>query len=341
MHTYEETRERSAEVLRMTLALMGQYEAAFNPLTFAVWYEHAAGINGRLSRAVEAARLTDPRIGDETIARLYQDYVCPIDAQGMQRASGELERVMSGLADSAASTSDRAGSFGETLANFEDALTSARASSELGQALDKVRGSTTEMKDSTAALAHQVAMGRQEIQRLREDLSRARNDAMIDPLTGVLNRRGFDQQIEAMLERARETGQPLSVVMFDIDRFKAVNDTYGHVMGDRVLQAVAEVLRSGMSNSSNALARYGGEEFAALLPNTHQEDAVALAESCRLQGKALRVLDRRKQEVMLTVTISAGTSASRPNDDSASLIARADQALYSAKQSGRDRVVCA
>ena len=129
--------------------------------------------------------------------------------------------------------------------------------------------------------------------------------------------------------------------MLDIDRFKAINDTYGHVMGDRVLQAVAEALRSEVSDPAHCTARYGGEEFAILLPGCALEVGVALAESSRQRVAAMKVRDRRAQNVTIAVTISAGVTTMRPTDDATGLIAGADGAMYLAKRTGRNRVHCA
>ena len=128
------------------------------------------------------------------------------------------------------------------------------------------------------------------------------------------------------------------LVMLDIDHFKSINDSYGHVMGDRVLQAVAEAIRSGVADPSHSVARYGGEEFAILLPRCNRVSALALAEACRQRVKALRIRDRRSQAVMLNVTISAGVAEMKREEDALSLFARADAALYEAKHAGRDRV---
>lgn len=327
-------------MLRTALAFMGQHDAAFNPVTFAVWYEHAAGINAELSRAIEQCLLTEPRLGDETIARLYRDHVGAVDELAMQRASAELQRVMSSMAESAAHTDLKAGKFSEQLSELTQTLRT-REASQLGSALSQTLAGTAAMKDSATALQRQVVASRQEIERLRNDLSRARDEALVDSLTRVVNRRGFDDRMKEMLEQAPAPGSSHFLVMFDIDRFKAVNDTCGHVMGDRVLQGVAEALSSGVQDPTHCLARYGGEEFAILLPHCRQDVAVALAESCRERVKAMKVRDRRTQSVVLSVTISAGVTALQPGDDAQSFIARADGALYAAKQAGRDRVNCA
>jgi diguanylate cyclase len=335
---YTQSKERSAEILRAALALMGQHDAALNPLTFAVWYEHAAGINAKLNRAIDECLRTEPRLGDATIARLYQDHISEPDEQAIQRASGEFERMIAGMADSAARTGVEAGAFGAKLDGLQQALRG-NASAELLPVISKALESTAQMKDSTAALQQQVASSRQEIERLRNDLSRARVEALLDSLTGALNRRAFDQKLQEMLDEAPEPGKSHWLVMLDIDRFKAVNDTYGHVMGDRVLQAVGEVLRRCVSDPLHSVARYGGEEFALLLPHSEAALAMALAETCRLAVKALKIRDRRTQSTMLTVTISAGVACHGAGEPAVSLTSRADEALYAAKQAGRDRVV--
>jgi len=336
---YTQTKEQSAEVLRTAVAHIGRHDAACNPLTFAVWYEYAAGINARLTRAVDEYLRTEPRLGDATIARLYRDHVSEVDEHAIERAGGELERVMSGIAESAARTGDKAGQFGEQLNELTGAL-GTTPSSALGQVLGQVRDGAAEMRLSTQALQQQVVAGRQEIERLRGDLSRARDEAVTDPLTRILNRKGFDLKLQAMLQLAPGPGRSHCLVMLDIDRFKLVNDSFGHVMGDRVLQAVAEALGSGLADPAHALARYGGEEFAVLLPQCSADDALALAELARLRVKALQIRDRRSKHVILSVTISAGVAAMQPEDDAPSLIARADGALYAAKQAGRDQVSC-
>jgi diguanylate cyclase len=337
---YTQSKEQSAEVLRLALGLMGQHDAAFNPLTFTVWYEHASGINSRLSHSIEECLRAEPRLGDTTIARLYREHVSEIDESAIELARGRLDQVMTGMAESAARTGDRAGVFGAALGSLKQAL-HGKAVHDLQADISRVLEGTTEMKDSAAALQRQVAASRLEIEQLRDDLSRARDEALVDPLTRIVNRKGFDQRIRGMLGEAPGPERSHWLVMLDIDRFKAVNDTYGHVMGDRVLQAVAEVLRGCITDSAHCVARYGGEEFAFLLPHCAPGLAQALAEVGRQRVKALKVRDRRTQSVVLTVTISAGVASMQPGDDAQTLVARADEALYAAKEAGRDRVICA
>ena len=162
--------------------------------------------------------------------------------------------------------------------------------------------------------------------------------ATTDSLTDMANRRVFDERLLHEWKRLRREQSNLSLALFDIDCFKAYNDTYGHLAGDRCLQEVAQVIDRVARRPADLAARYGGEEFALILPNTHTEGAVFLAERVRqiLQEKALI---HAMSVVRPWVTVSIGVATMIPNDDSPhALIQKADDALYIAKENGRDRI---
>ncbi len=158
-----------------------------------------------------------------------------------------------------------------------------------------------------------------------------------DPLTGVANRRMFDQSIEVAWARAQRSGEPMSLVLIDIDHFKQYNDHYGHVMGDECLAAVAAALDGVSSRATDLFARYGGEEFVLMLPKTDRETALALAERCREAVLAKQIPHAASGSSDL-VTISAGVSTIVPSENTtpASLVDAADKMLYQAKQNGRN-----
>ncbi|MFO1277652.1 MAG: GGDEF domain-containing protein [Sphaerotilus natans] len=174
---------------------------------------------------------------------------------------------------------------------------------------------------------------------LHEDRNRLRHLAATDALTTLANRRLFDEQLRDQVEQARASGQPLVLVMADIDAFKAYNDRYGHSAGDDCLRQFALLFKAVFTRQSDLAARYGGEEFAVLLPGTGLEGATALVERL-IELLHQRRLPHAASPVAGHVTASFGAAAFDParDHDELSLLRRADSALYQAKQTGRDRL---
>jgi len=174
-----------------------------------------------------------------------------------------------------------------------------------------------------------------EIESLQSELVRA---ARFDALTGLYNRGTFLEEFEREVSRCARGGPAFSLAVFDLDRFKRLNDQYGHPFGDRVLKAFAEVLRADI-RKHDAVGRYGGEEFALLMPNTGKETAMRVAERVRrdLEARGITVDGKRVE-----VTVSGGIATyGVEGEDWDTLLSAADTALYEAKNSGRNRVITA
>ena len=162
--------------------------------------------------------------------------------------------------------------------------------------------------------------------------------SMRDGLTGIANRRSFDERVAVELRRARRSHAPLSLLMMDIDHFKQYNDHYGHFAGDECIKAVTSALTVAVSRTSDLVARYGGDEFAILLPETDAAAAAQVAESC-LRAVTELCIPHGNSPVGEFISISIGgcTLAGAAEATPATLITRADQALYQAKREGRAR----
>jgi diguanylate cyclase (GGDEF)-like protein len=164
----------------------------------------------------------------------------------------------------------------------------------------------------------------------------------VDGLTGIANRRYFDVALTRELRRAQRTGAALSLLMMDIDSFKAYNDHFGHQQGDTCLSTVAQALAAMLKRPADVGARYGGEEFAAILPDTSSEQARTLADAIREHIASL-ALEHAPSAARPHVTLSIGVASFDPQrlNEAATLIEAADKALYAAKRAGRDRVAVA
>lgn len=186
---------------------------------------------------------------------------------------------------------------------------------------------------SLTALLLTVGLADQ-MQQFRQERDESDRRASIDALTGVLSRPALEEQLQAEMDVALTSGRPLSVIFFDIDHFKRINDSFGHVVGDRCLRIVALRARNRL-RSQDAIGRYGGDEMLVLLPDTRLQEARAVAESlCATVNCRPLTVDG----VTLDATISLGVAELQPGDDPAALIERADSALYASKAAGRNGV---
>lgn len=184
-----------------------------------------------------------------------------------------------------------------------------------------------------------LEMERQEVQRLNQELG---DLARRDGLTGLANRRAFDEALALEWDRARRTGRPLALLMVDVDHFKAYNDHFGHPAGDTCLTRLATALSAVVRRPGDQAARYGGEEFTVLLPDTDETGAEATARRLMAEVDAL-ALPHPRSSAGRTVTVSVGVAVTRPAGaaDRQGLVVRADAALYAAKHAGRHRYVVA
>lgn len=186
------------------------------------------------------------------------------------------------------------------------------------------------LQQQQALLFQQLEAANQKLQRL----------ASIDGLTQIANRRRFDEHLELEWRRSAREQSPLSLILCDLDDFKAYNDTYGHWAGDECLRQIANILQLSAKRPADLVARYGGEEFAVILPNTNAQGALIVAKSLQSQVQALN-LAHVNSRICDHVTLSLGVASKIPHPQEApiKLIAAADKALYQAKEEGRDRAV--
>lgn len=198
---------------------------------------------------------------------------------------------------------------------------------------DKVLAAAARILMANQRLQADLASARAELQEQREHVEVLVAEARTDTLTGLPNRRRFNEDLDRHFDQWRRHKMPLCLLLIDVDKFKRFNDTYGHQSGDAVLRMTAKVL-SGTLRQMDLAARYGGEEFAVLLPGTRVREGSLVAERLRATLAAQACSHGQRD---LHITVSIGVAVAQPDEDPATLIARADKALYAAKEAGRDR----
>jgi diguanylate cyclase len=329
-----DSRERSAELFRLVVGFMGRQQAGFSPENYRLWYEYASGSNPALSQAIDARQANGTPLSEAEARQLYLQHIVPRERDAMERAQERLYRLMREASAAISQTGLHAAQFEETLDGHSSRLRAMPALDTINEIVAEVLKETQKISASNRSLAQQLETSASEVITLTQNLERAQAEAVNDPLTGLFNRRGFEQAII----KAYETTEQLpgaSLLLADLDRFKQINDAHGHLVGDQVLRVFAQVLRSRIKGADIA-ARLGGDEFAVLMPETNLAGAMTLAEQIRtklMQGR-LRPFDR--EETLGGVTVSIGVAQAEGATTLEGILKHADVALYAAKNSGRN-----
>ena len=221
---------------------------------------------------------------------------------------------------------------------IEQAKTLEELTPVLKEVVSATRGmaaNTMSARDELRGMRERAQATEAEIVKLHMELDRVSAQARHDPLTGALNRKGLDEALNREVSAMRRKDTPLCVALLDIDNFKKINDTLGHTTGDQALAHLAQVARESM-RPQDTLARYGGEEFVILLPDTPLESGIEAMR--RLQRELTKKYFLAGAEKLL-ITFSAGVAQLGPDEDNATAIKRADQAMYTAKRAGKNRVL--
>ena len=333
---YLESKEQSAELLRLTLPLMVRQAAAYHPVSYTLWYEHAAGINPPLSTALTARLESEEPLTDEEVYRLYDRHVSERDAAVLDHLQQRLQSLLDDTVQTFNSAGEDTGHFSRALRESRSDLAQETTAAKIQQVIARLLSEALRMETMTQILAEKLDGRTQEVKVLTTQLQQAQSEALIDPLCGIHNRRGFLREAKTVFESAAGLAGS-ALVLADLDHFKQINDTYGHLLGDKVLRTIAGVFRDNIKGRDIA-ARVGGEEFALLLPQTTLQGAHTVAEQIRAAVARGRIYRDRTQEVIGSITVSLGIAVGAPGESLDTLMFRADQALYAAKDAGRNQV---
>lgn len=332
---YEED-ERDVNVLKTVLPLMSRHAAGYHPVSYALWYEYARAIDPALVRCVNEALMANQRLTVESTNEISTRFLL----EPAQRALANARATILGLVEQVDAAVSSAGhgavGFKDRLTEFLQQIARAQSVSDLSADVAAMRAETQKVGHGLDQVSRQLSESRDEVKRLNEELDRVRHDALIDPLSGLLNRRGFDRELARLAAAGGRPGQ-LALVMIDIDHFKRINDTYGHPLGDRVIAALGRTIRECLGNAG-CTARYGGEEFVVLLAGDAAPRAERCAQYIRARVESGRIRRRKGERDVDGITVSAGVAFARPGEDPTAVLERADRALYQSKQGGRNRV---
>ncbi|WP_044827284.1 GGDEF domain-containing protein [Thalassospira sp. HJ] len=322
MPQQEQYRQRSYALSREALELIDELGLSANPINYAVFFAYVEKSNEDLVALIDILQSNQRALDDVKCHELYQRFIEPGRVDLLRKTiSNDLLKQMSDLID--------------RISNGKNVITAA----DLRNATNDLLGVSTPSTAHQSSKQHtDTDQAPVEVTQLLLDLEEMKREAHTDGLTGIANRKAFDESLRDAAMATMEGGECLSILLIDIDHFKRINDTHGHQAGDQVIRTLAKTLQQNVKGRDTT-ARYGGEEFAVILPATTLSDAMRVAENIRASFAALHLKSINRNEDLGRITASIGVATYQLGEPLSRVIERADQALYLAKENGRNCVM--
>lgn len=333
---YIEDKSQASEQLRLTLNLLSRHEIPLSPFNYRIGYDCISGNNKELKISFDELVSNNDTPTSDSMWELYNNYYMH-DDETLEVIREELKTIVINIQGNFDRSGTELSSYSNKLERFTSILNTPTSPEAMAVEVKKVIKETLETEQSQRRFEAQLSHVATEMEALRKELLQVREESLTDALTNIANRKAFDNALKHETEYAQETNAPLSLLLLDIDHFKKVNDTFGHLIGDKVLRFVATNLKRSIKGRDLA-ARYGGEEFAIILPETHIQGACSIAEQIRITISAGTLKDTKSQESYGSVTLSIGVAQFNKDDMPNDLLQRADEALCRAKEHGHNRI---
>ncbi len=332
-------RHEPAECGRAAFDSVVQLGITPTPDNFAIWYEYHSGLNPELRHLIDLLMSKPGRCDDQTMAAVHRKFFSHTrERDALQAASERMQGLLQEVGAVVGDAGSGARNFGEVVRDTSSAF--AAGTTTLPVLIQRLREEARAMAERSEVIGQHLAGAAERITLLERSLDDLRQDAATDGLTKLNNRRSFDSRLREVAGEAMNSGEPLTLVLMDIDHFKRVNDTWGHQTGDQVLRLVAGTLTAN-TRPDDFVARYGGEEFALIMVATPPETALTVAERVRRSFEGREIVTRGSGTSIGSVTISGGVAVYEPGERLSDWVERADQALYGAKRGGRNQVILA
>lgn len=332
--------EKAKEWHEKAIEILDRHEIPPAPVCHLMAYQYASGKDESLSQRIDTHMEKQTTLDGHLLHNLFHEfYLDDGSAQQIDSHLTDLHNLLYQVLQGVTNACSHTALFDETLRQQANALNGNPSLEDLRSIADTLLQATARSIKQNQLMQEQLQQVEQQTQQLQSEVVKLRDEAATDPLTGLYNRKALNQRLDALLETSQSPDQtPLSVLMLDIDHFKRFNDEFGHIIGDEVIRRVGMTMKELM-REEDFPARYGGEEFTVLLPSTDMKGAMEIAHALNRAVAKLTLIRRSTKERLPGITISVGAAQARSDDNGESLLDRADQALYLAKEGGRNRVV--
>jgi len=318
----------------MVLPLMSRHKAAFNPLSYAVWYEYSAGMNRPLHAAIDARTARGELLDDAAVQELFDQYVAMRDIESTAKLRVRIQEVVDEVGSATTAASVEVGRYNTGLGSAQQKLQQAHDPQAVASLIDGLMGDTSRVLERTTQLEQDLKATAQEARRLGLELETARGQAQTDPLTGLLNRRGLEVDVAGH----HPNGLPRGVLMLvDIEHLETLAAQYGHLLADRAIAAVAQIVVSTAGITAR-VARLASGEFGVLLSGTSPQVAMEQAARIRTAVEKCRIRRQDSEAPVESVSVAIGIAPLTEGDALDAALRRAELALREAHAGGASRI---
>ncbi|MBL3588668.1 MAG: GGDEF domain-containing protein [gamma proteobacterium endosymbiont of Lamellibrachia anaximandri] len=338
---HPDTPDQSGEFFRLTIPLLAKHQLPINPVNFSLFYNYMAGRDARLKEKLDSFLEGQGDWSQEGADKLFRRFLYSCDEVVLDDLREELLAIVAQTIGVLVDIAGKAAISNDKLEQYINCLAESQKAEDVLAVVTNIMSDTRVLAMESKRLERQLTTSSNEMDKLKNELESAKQEAYVDVLTGVFNRRGFDQTLDHLIADAeRRQAADFSLILVDLDQFKEINDTHGHLVGDKVLNAIGKLLKTH-TKGSDSTARIGGDEFALLLPETSISSAFSLAENLRKNIKKLVLKRPSTGETLVDVSASLGVASFRLGESANNFLSRCDKSMYRAKKLGKGRVVLA
>ncbi|MCW8864819.1 MAG: GGDEF domain-containing protein [Colwellia sp.] len=332
--SFEDNYQVTSKFSEHTHDFLSSHTIAPTPVNYAVIYLYISNENELLTAAIDRQLQSGDIISTDFLADLFSRYVSfsqQVEETVLAPFEESLTKTLNNISEQV-SKEDKAAN---SLKKLDKILNKTEHHASLENIVNYLFSTINNAKNQHQALSKELTSTQQEINQLKEKLASSREEALVDSLTGLLNRRGCDEKLQEL--SLQDTHSSLAI---DIDHFKSINDKFGHFIGDKVIQRIAKTIKDHTSEQDIAV-RFGGEEFVVVMTNKNIAQAKEVAETIREAISKLKLIQRETNTYLPPISVSIGVAQSGNAQSWVNLFEQADEALYQAKNSGRNRCICA